>query len=141
MLRAFLGAFLVGLLSAFALNAEARPPAPLQLSQNLNGEPVRPTQSDGGALLLSSTGVAVATATVACGGVYKLVCPSTAVNFCAWSTDGGCSADVANINYGDPIAAASFGYFVAQDCSSGTKTVSAVSQTDAGVSCPLFRMY
>lgn len=138
MSRAFAIAFLAGILCALVV--DARPPAPLQLSSNLNGEPVRPVQTDGGALLLSSTGVAVAQAAVVCGGVYKVVCPVTAVNFCAWSTDAGCSADVGSINYGDPIAAASFGYFVAQDCASGAKYVSAVSQTDAGVSCPVFRM-
>ena len=143
MLKVHAAAFLlcVALAAVIASSADARPPAPLQLSSNLNGEPVRIAQGDGGGNLLYSTGTTVANATVNCGRTHKVVCPVTAVNLCVWNTDAGCSATVTDLNYGDPIAAGGFGYFVAQDCPGATtKVIAAVSQTDAGVSCPVFEM-
>jgi hypothetical protein len=121
--------------------AVARPPAPLALSLNLNGEARRPVQADGGGLILSSAGTTVATATIECGRAHKVVCPTTAVNFCSYAIDAGCSSNVSSPQYGEPIAEGDFIYWVANDCTSGLRTVAAVSQTDAGVSCPIFEMY
>lgn len=133
--------FALASVSLLALAVDARPPGSLPLSLNLNGEATRPTQADGGGLLLSAAGTAVATATVSCGATYKLVCPVTAVNFCSSAPTSTCSSSTSQATYGEAVAAAGFIYFVSQDCGSPyTKTVAAVSQTDAGVDCPLFLM-
>lgn len=124
--------------------AYARPPAPLTLSTVLNGESYLPTQPDGGPLRLYSSLGAVATASVACGATHKIMCPVTAANVCFGPTlgsDGGypCSNSTSSTSYGEPIPAEGFLYFVASDCAS-TRVIAAVSQTDSGVDCPIFRM-
>ena len=131
----------------FAVVAWARPPGTLPLGLNLNGESVRSTNLDGGAQGLFSSGSTVAWTTVRCGEAYKVVCPETAANLChnpPAVSDGGfyhCTNAAADLYYGEPITAGGFVYFIAQDCTnSTTKALAAVSSTDAGVSCPVFRM-
>ena len=128
-----------------ALSADARPPGPLTLSLQLNGEAVRATQADGGGQMLYATTTETAWTSVACGMPYKVVCPVTAVSLCSNPTSladagYGCSAVTSSPLYGEPIAAAGFLYVVTQDCDAGSKVIAAVSQTDAGVECPVFRM-
>lgn len=124
-----------------ALLVDARPPGPFSLSLNLNGEASRQTIADGGGNGLFSTGTTVATATIRCGLPHKAVCPATAVNICTNAVDAGCSNDITSPQYGEPIAEGDFLYWVAQDCpGSLTKTIAAISTTDAGVSCAVFEM-
>ena len=135
---AFSLAFLVALVSA---PADARPPAPLAASLMLNGEARCDIAGDGGCTRLVSTTTAIANAVISCGGVYKVVCPTTAANLCTRSQDAGCNFNQADEEYGDPIAAGGFLYFVANDCPpNSTKYIYAVSPTGAGVSCPILRM-
>lgn len=138
---AFAAAFILGLFFASA-PADARPPAPLSLSLQLNGEASADISPDGGALRLVSATTAVASATVQCGRAYKISCPSLAANFCANSTDGGgCGFALSDQNYGDPIASGGHLYVTFDDCPPNTtKTVYAVSPTGAGVGCVLLRM-
>jgi len=129
-----------------SLAADARPPGTLPLGLNLNGEATRPTQADGGGLLLYSTSSDPAWVTVNCGQIYKVVCPVTATNLC-WNPGTGadagrtCSNVTSSPIYGDPIAAGGFLYGIAQDCTNATtKVIAAISSTDAGVDCPVFLM-
>jgi hypothetical protein len=111
---------------------------------NLNGVPV-PTLGDDAGIngvrgLLLQGGSNIASATVNSAQPYIVECmpDGGAMHLCPASTDGGCSADPTDINYGHLVPAGGFWYFLPKD---GTTKVYGTADTAVGFTCPLRPMY
>lgn len=135
--------FALGLLFASS-PAEARDPSPLTYSYRLNGTFVPTLGEDAGVsgvrglLLYGSTNVA--SAPVTGGRVYYVECAADggAIHLCTASTDGGCSADPTDINWGPLVTAGGFKYVTVQDT---TTRIYATGDTATAFTCPVRPMY
>lgn len=141
--------FIAGLLlsSSPALAGGTRPVAPLNLSLQLNGESIPTLGEDAGingirGLLLQGAGN-VASVPVNAGGVYRIDCmpDGGAIHLCTSSTDGGCSADPTDINWGIPVAAGGFYYVTLQETAARaaitTTRIYATGDTATQFTCPV----
>ena len=129
--------------------ANARDPSPAVYSFHLNGEPTRPAGEDAGGqgirglLLQGTTGVA-SVPVAQPGQVYRVDCQADggAAHICAASTDGGCSADPTDINWGPVVNAGGFIYITTQNTSSTgvAKRIYATGDTAVQFTCPVTLM-
>lgn len=142
---ALLCAIAFGSVLAFAPgSARARPPSPTVTTFQLNGEFTRPLGEDAGINgvrgLLLQGGSNVASVPITKGAIYRIDCMSDggAANVCTASTDGGCTADPTDINWGIPVAAGGFVYVITQD--TGLARIYATANTAVGFTCPVSLM-
>lgn len=139
----FLG-FIAGLLLSPSGAEAGRPPSPLVMSYQLNGEFTRPAGEDGGGGLLLQGTTNIASVPVTLGGVYYVECglDGGAAWVCASSTDGGCSTTFTDINAGVYVPPGQVGkYFVTRDSTQHTGPARIYATgTATTFTCPVFLM-
>lgn len=125
-----------------AAPAQAREGSQLGLTLRLNGERVRPVQSDGGGLMLWTVDAGVATVTVTAGSTVLVECPTAACHICGPGSDGtwdaGCNVTIGDPNYGSPIASGGYRFITLRDTTTTLRGVPATSS--ATCSCAVYTM-
>ena len=139
---AVLFGFALGLALAYGpADAGPRPPGEFAMLLKLNGEPSRPTQTDGGPLTLYAAS-GVGSIPVTGGQVYMIGGCTNPINLCVvdhslatW--DGGCNNTTTDPNFGNQLAATTNRWVVTQE---NTITVAGQAQDGGALSCAVFLM-